>query len=670
MLCAYVCGEVEMATRVGRWVSAAVLCGVCAGFASAQADGSAGQAAESMQSSGEMAAAAQMPVARLSHLAGSVTVGAADGTEAPVDAALNMPLVAGTRLSTGDAGEAEVEFADGSVLRMTPGSVATIARMDAAQTGTQIELGNGLFYLELRASDRGTFSVFAGEVTLAPEENAGFRVRVQDGQVEAAVLSGSVSMTRANAYTAQIGAGESVRTDPKNGRRYLLAETVSPERWDGWNERLAQAAQDEQAARTSARDSYAGEQGYGWADLDAQGRWYDVAGEGTVWQPAGADAGFDPYSNGSWVYGPGGYTFASGYGWGWLPYRCGAWSFYGGFGWGWVPSSSCLSFGFGGGVDSGFASGGVRVRRPPTGWRPPVRPGFDQFARDRRHVPVPVRYQPIAPGVALTARRRGEPVRIDGAVATPLPRVGHGVTPQGGSAVGSSLLRDFPMRGGTHEPVLGVVSRAPPAVPGRPAVWHRERAQGGEGAGPASPRGTSGGGVGFVNGRGVGVGGAASGQGNTYGQGRLLQPTDPPVGANGAPPVGANGAPPVNANGAPPFGASGLSSDSGTSQGEVFLHRGQVGEDSHRLVSPLRPRLVPSPVQGNGIVPTQRPAGTAPRPAPRTSMPTGSPAPRTPMPTASPAPRMMVPSPPPAPRVAPAPVAPAAATSPVRAQPK
>ncbi len=456
---------VQSLSRV-RWFAAVVVCGAALELCARAGAQAPGEQAVAIQSGVE----AQRPVARLSRLAGAVTVQAEDGTSAAADAALNMPLPAGTRLLAGDNGEAEVEFIDGSVLRVTSRSDVVIERLDPESQGTSLQLGNGLFYLELRASDSGSFTVGAGEVVMAPEVNASFRVRVQDAAVEVAALSGSVSVTRVNAYTAVLASGESLKTDPKNGKRYLLADVVPPESWDSWNERLAQAAQDEEASRTTVRDGYASQQAYGWADLDAHGNWYDVPGEGQVWQPTGYDAGFDPYGNGSWVYGSGGYAWASGYGWGWLPYRCGGWTFYQGFGWGWLPSPGCVSLGFGGGGFEGGYGGGFRIRHAPPGWRPPHRPGLTEGPV--RHPTIPV-HQPAQVAVAgPPTRRSGEPVRIAGVEASPLKHVGPQITPQGGSAVGSALMRDFPVRRGTHEPVIGLVSQGVVTRPGGSVEWH------------------------------------------------------------------------------------------------------------------------------------------------------------------------------------------------------
>ena len=146
--------------------------------------------------------AAARPVARLSHVAGSVQVQQEDATEAPADAALNMPIVQGERLLTGESGEAEIEFADGSVLRLTPNSAATLEKLTATAGATEMQLADGLFYLELRSSDRASYAVYAADESLTPEENASFRVRVSAGQAEIAVLNGSLTVTRQNAYTA------------------------------------------------------------------------------------------------------------------------------------------------------------------------------------------------------------------------------------------------------------------------------------------------------------------------------------------------------------------------------------------------------------------------------------------------------------------------------------
>ena len=58
-------------------------------------------------------------VARVSFVQGSVQLLAGQGTNFQ-QAVMNMPVLDGSRLQTGGDGQAEVEFGDGSVARLTP----------------------------------------------------------------------------------------------------------------------------------------------------------------------------------------------------------------------------------------------------------------------------------------------------------------------------------------------------------------------------------------------------------------------------------------------------------------------------------------------------------------------------------------------------------------------
>src|SRR6185437_14263340 len=58
-------------------------------------------------------------VARVSFVRGSVQLLAGQGNDFQ-QAVMNMPVVDGSRLQTGGDGQAEVEFGDGSVARLTP----------------------------------------------------------------------------------------------------------------------------------------------------------------------------------------------------------------------------------------------------------------------------------------------------------------------------------------------------------------------------------------------------------------------------------------------------------------------------------------------------------------------------------------------------------------------
>ena len=415
-------------------------------------------------------ATSAMRAARLTYIQGTVTSVRADNP-AGVPGQINMPLLTGVQVLTGDDGQAEVEFEDGSVVRLTPNTALSLVNLAVQPDGvflTTLSLVHGLAYCELRATPQYRYSLNAGGDILSPVENTTVRVNFDQPPAIFSVLDGTAQVERQSApggeaptegYVTQVRAGESLNADLTNGSRYFLTPQIASDTWDQWNDDLDQAAAAQSADSTAVRNNYAGAQGYGWSDLDANGTWYDVPGQGQVWQPQAAvdNSGFDPYGNGAWVWYPGtGYLWASGYGWGWTPYRCGNWSYYGGFGWGWLPGAGC------GGLGWGFAGGGrpVNIVLVPTGYRP-------------IHIPVvigrPVR--PILPvGVTTSvarpvARPGGQPGprQIAGATVTPIKPVGGGPIP-GTSTAGSTLHRDFPVDSTSHSPVLGLASTSPTVV--------------------------------------------------------------------------------------------------------------------------------------------------------------------------------------------------------------
>ena len=406
--------------------------------------------------------------ARLSFTQGNVTVDQVDNTGS-TEAQLNMPLAQGVRLTTGADGQAEVEFEDGSVVRLTPNSSLALTGMTADGSGnfqTNLTLGYGLAYAELRSADKFAYGIDAGGTVISPVTNTTVRIEMDKPPAAISVLDGTAQVERSGSagggsYRTNVNAGETLTGDADNPGRYRLAKDIPQNSWDQWNDDRDQAAAQEASDQTAVRDKYAGEAGYGWSDLDANGSWYDVPGEGEVWQPNVAmDPAFDPYGYGSWVWYPGmGYVWASGYNWGWTPFRCGTWSYWNGFGWGWLPGNGCGygGWGFGRGYGYGYGGGGgggyvINVTRPPQNYhfRPvPVHSpgGVHPIKVGRPVVPNPGQMRPVR-GPRTIAGRTVQPVKP---VLTP----GATGTARPGGTGGGALHRDFPVDSVNHRPVLG-----------------------------------------------------------------------------------------------------------------------------------------------------------------------------------------------------------------------
>jgi hypothetical protein len=302
-------------------------------------------------------------VARVSFVQGSVQLLTGQGGDFQ-QAVMNMPVLDGSRLQTGGDGQAEVEFGDGSVARLTPNSGLQFDHL--GQDRVQLSQLSGLNYYEFNVGDgHPPFSVQFNNLYAQPLANSILRVGLDTGW-DLAVISGSVNVQGDGFPNVTVAENQSIRPGAENsGTPYTVAQGINGDSWDNWNQDRDQAIAQEASQQTPVRDDSANPENENWNDLDADGNWYPVEGSGNVWVPAGVGAGWDPYGSGYWAFYPTiGYTWVSGYPWGWLPYHCGAWGYYS-FGWGWRPGGCGRVW-----------SPVIVARNYPRGWVMPVRPVY------------------------------------------------------------------------------------------------------------------------------------------------------------------------------------------------------------------------------------------------------------------------------------------------------
>jgi FecR protein len=301
-------------------------------------------------------------VARVSFVQGSVQLLAGQGNDFQ-QAVMNMPVVDGSRLQTGGDGQAEVEFGDGSVARLTPNSTLEFDHL--GQDQVQLQQLGGLGYYEFNVGQgHPAFNVQFANLNMQPATNSIVRVGLDAGW-DVAVINGGINVQGQGTPGVNVSENQSIRTGADNsGAPYTVAQGINGDSWDNWNQDRDQAIAQEASQQTPVRDDAANPQSENWNDLDADGNWYPVEGEGNVWVPAGVGPGWDPYGAGYWAYYPTfGYTWISSYPWGWLPYHSGSWNYYS-FGWGWSP-----------GRNPGRTWAPVTVVRVhPPGWSMPLYP--------------------------------------------------------------------------------------------------------------------------------------------------------------------------------------------------------------------------------------------------------------------------------------------------------
>ena len=351
-------------------------------------------------------------VVRLSYVQGQVKILQGETTQFE-QARANMPLLVDYTLATAEDGQAEVEFTDGSVARVTPNSRLRLDKLpgaDARSETTEMTMLSGLGYFELNTANGQRFMVHFNAADARPVTNSIFRIDL-DKSPDLAVFTGTVRATMSGAFDQTVEEGGSLHFDPNEPSNVATA-SIESDTWDQWNQdrdnQIAQQAQQQ----TSARETSGATNEPGWDDLDSYGDWYPVEGYGNVWVPNEAPEGWDPYGYGYWASYPGwGYTWISGYPWGWLPYHCGAWNYWNSFGWGWVPGQCGLGW-----------QPIVTIWNAPRGYRPPPRPipggHIGPPSRDPRLVAVS--RGPVLPTGGFN-NHHTQPIRVEGQRVDPLP---------------------------------------------------------------------------------------------------------------------------------------------------------------------------------------------------------------------------------------------------------
>jgi len=281
-------------------------------------------------------AESKVRIVRLSDVQGSVQIdrGAGEGFE---KAFLNLPVVEGSRLKTGDDGRAEVELEDGSALRIVPNSEIAFTRLalgDEGQKLNTVELNAGAAYVDVRVKNGDQFMLNFERESVTVGAAAHFRVDLTATEATLAVFKGKVSGT---GPAGQFEAAEkhSATFDLANNDSFNLTKNYDEDPYDDWDR---QQTEYHDRYATSKTYDMSSPYGYGLSDLNYYGNYMSVPGYGWVWQPYLAGAGWSPFQDGAWAWYPGfGYMWVSGYPWGWMPYRYGNWAFLPGFGWVWQP---------------------------------------------------------------------------------------------------------------------------------------------------------------------------------------------------------------------------------------------------------------------------------------------------------------------------------------------
>jgi len=302
-------------------------------------------------------------IVRLSEVQGTVRFDRASG-DGFDKAFINLPVIEGSRLKTGKDGRAEVEFEDGSALRLAPDSEVDFTRLalgDNGQKLSTVQLVSGTVYADLhpknaygkdKTGDQFQLN-FARESVSVPEA-AHFRVELDGaskatlavfkGRLRATSPSGQFEVAEKHSATIDFANNDLANADlanddpakPARKDTFVIARNYEADPSDAWDRQ--QTDYHDRYASVGGAASLSSPYAYGMSDLNYYGSFMALPGYGNVWQPYFLGANWSPFQDGGWAFYPGtGYMWVSGYPWGWMPYNYGNWAFAPGFGWVWQP---------------------------------------------------------------------------------------------------------------------------------------------------------------------------------------------------------------------------------------------------------------------------------------------------------------------------------------------
>ncbi len=304
------------------------------------------------------AADSQARIVRLSDVQGTVQIdkNAGLGFE---NAFVNLPITQGIQLRTRENGRAEIEFEDGSTLRVTPNTTVEFSRLGLSDAGKRIstvDLVEGRAYVNWLGKSGDEFTLNFSHEKVELRQAAHFRVASSSSMAEIASFKNDVEVVGPSG-TVKVDKKKMVTFDVNENDKSTLAKNFEEDPYDQWDKQSVEY-HDQYSKNNSTP------YGYGYSDLSYYGGYTSLPGYGMMWQPYFTGVGWNPFMDGAWSWYPGmGFMWASAYPWGWMPYYYGNWMYAPGFGWGWQP-----------GGWNGWRGGIHYVGAATAGFHPPVAP--------------------------------------------------------------------------------------------------------------------------------------------------------------------------------------------------------------------------------------------------------------------------------------------------------
>lgn len=287
---------------------------------------------------------------RVSYVDGTVAIGHEGSSDWEI-LERNFPVWEGDRIISERNSRVEIEFNDGTVVRL--GSRTGLVFEKSSQEKVIVQLLGG--DLMVHKSDGPPFQVVSSDSTTDLKEEGVYRFQlVESGETTVRVRKG-LARTVQGAVSVSIREGDAWRVGGAGPPVTRLYGSAQRDGFDLWNDLRNALRRVQYPPSSMPYTRYAGSR-----DLNRYGQWGYVSSYGRVWWPH-EHSEWIPYQRGRWVEGPlGELVWISDEPWGWLPYHYGNWVYIGDYSrWCWVPGhfyrwqAALVGFHLGGGYPEG-----------------------------------------------------------------------------------------------------------------------------------------------------------------------------------------------------------------------------------------------------------------------------------------------------------------------------